>query len=123
VAYQTDDATDLTDENIEVRLNGETLNTKNSGSSFTWETYSQDVADKINLGETNTMEVYVEASVEGTRYEANVDNAELSVNVESIGESVADETGSGADTIFPLLVLIVIVTVFVMLIGVLRTLG
>lgn len=40
----------------------------------------------------------------------------------SIGDNVKEETDDGATTVFPLLVLVVIVGVFVALIGVLRAL-
>jgi len=55
--------------------------------------------------------------------------SEISVEIDdqvdenSIGENVKDEVDSGANTIFPLLVLVVVIGVFVALIGVLRTLG
>ena len=45
------------------------------------------------------------------------------VEENSIGENVKNNVDSGANTIFPLLVLIVIIGVFVALIAVLRVLG
>lgn len=42
------------------------------------------------------------------------------VDENSIGENVKEETDDGANTVFPLLVLVVIVGVFVALIGVLK---
>lgn len=49
-------------------------------------------------------------------------SSELGDQVEdnSIGENVKEETDDGANTVFPLLVLVVIVGVFVSLIGVLK---
>lgn len=56
--------------------------------------------------------------------QVNFDNTNLSVSTDedSIGEDVNEEAGEGASTVFPLLVLAVIITVFVALIGVLRAL-
>jgi len=125
------DGDNLVDENIEVRLVDPSGNTdvieENRGMSSAhtnWTVYEDsDVASYIDEDGTFTIEVYTEASTNYPNAVTYVDNVELDVNVKGIGEQVQEETNSGANTIFPLLVLIVIIGVFVMLIGVLRMLG
>lgn len=52
-------------------------------------------------------------------------SAETSNQVEenSIGENIVNKTNEGANTVFPLLVLIVVIAVFVSLIAVLKIMG
>lgn len=118
VAYQIDNADDLTDENIEIRLvspDGTTtvLATKNHSTTQAWTNLSYDISNYITEDGTYTAEVYTEATVTGTGFETNYDNATVSIDTESAGEMAQGEAGSGASTIFPLLVVIVIVSVII----------
>jgi len=129
-AYHTENADNLSGENMHLRLidpdgNVEIETTLISGSSTTvaWASASTDVTDAIDEEGTWEVRVFTEATVDGTGFESNVDNVQLDVDTKTIGESTKEEADSGASTVFPLMVLIVIVGVFVMIIGVLRQLG
>lgn len=82
-------------------------------------TLAVDVASHIVEG-TNTFKVAVDNT-------ARINNVSTTLTVKSygksVGENVMEQTNSGATTVFPLLVLIVVIAVFVALIGVLKVLG
>ena len=82
-------------------------------------TVESDVIDYVTEGNDNC-----EVSVDNS---ARVTSLSTDFNVQSyeksVGEGVATDVGSGAKSIFPLLVLIIIIGVFVALIAVLRVLG
>jgi hypothetical protein len=123
-AYHVENADNLNDENIYVRLyrGGSQVyeHSKNTSGTLAWTTHSSDVSNHITEDATYKVEVFVEADVAGTGFETNVDNVQLDIDAESTGEMTSDETGDGATTVFPLLVLVVIVATFVALIGVLK---
>jgi len=126
-AYQVDNADNINSLTMYLRVidpagnvDHETKLLDAVSTTSTWSTDEKDIDSVIDEDGEWTVKVYTNIDASGTTVEANVDNVQLDVDAESTGEMTSDETGEGASTVFPLLVLMVIVSVFVALIGVLR---
>lgn len=115
-AYHIDNADNLTEENMYLRVidpqgntDHETTLLSAKSSTVAWASESKDVSDVIDQSGEWTVKVYTEAKVTGTAFESNVDNVKLTVTGDIDQLTVISKLGQYG----PYIVMVLIMTLFV----------